>query len=85
MKTRTQGRRFGAGGEEQTMNDEAFVARPSWVAARFPTNCRGCGAPIARGEQAVRWPRSGALSCAVCAPVDLYANPPASREPRQAW
>jgi hypothetical protein len=84
LKNTNQDRRFGADGEEQTMNDEAFAARPGWIAAGFPTNCRGCGAPIARGERAVRWPRSGALSCAICAPMELLTNPPASREPRQA-
>jgi hypothetical protein len=66
------------------MNDETAAARPTWVAAGFPTNCRGCGAPITRGERAVRWPRSGALSCAICAPAELYANPPGSREPGEA-
>jgi hypothetical protein len=47
---------------------------PHLEPARFPTNCRGCTAPIRAGEPALRSPRTGALSCPTCAHV--AARPP---------
>jgi hypothetical protein len=51
--------------------------------ARYPTNCRGCGAPIAAGEPVLRRPRTAALTCAVCAQGELRP-PPDRRQPREA-
>jgi hypothetical protein len=43
---------------------------PGLEPARLPTNRRGCAAPIAPGEPALRRPRTGAL-WATCAQVEL--------------
>lgn len=48
---------------------------PRLEPARFPTNCRGCAAPIRAGEPALRRPRTGALSCATCAQAELRPGP----------
>lgn len=48
---------------------------PSFEPARLATNCRACARPIAHGERALRRPRTGALSCATCAPAELQPRP----------
>jgi hypothetical protein len=57
---------------------------PGLEPARFPTNCRGCGAPIAPGEPALRRPRTGALTCATCAQAELRPAPDGRERPEAA-
>jgi recombinational DNA repair protein (RecF pathway) len=55
---------------------------PELAPARFATNCRACGAPIAPGEPAARSPRTGALTCATCAAAEPRpAAPGRERQP----
>jgi hypothetical protein len=52
--------------------------------ARFPTNCRACGAPIAPGEPALRRPRAGALTCATCAQAEVRPSATDRERPEAA-
>jgi hypothetical protein len=56
---------------------------PGLEPARFPTNCRGCGTPMAPRKPALRRPRTGALTCATCTQAELRPLTD-GREPPQA-
>lgn len=39
---------------------------PYWLNARYAGACKGCGAPIGRGDRVFYWPKGKRVECRLC-------------------